>query len=203
MFNLRNFWRLMIAIWTNAWRVPTVYYQVSGEPGITGCICQLDSLFTPCNFIFRMLNICSWSWPQNDFNSKIFLIHSILITYCSSSLSVWPPDRTPDVYQIEKYSLSGVIGTSLSEPHTSVTALFDTGVYVCVWPYTENLNWANGFQICTRSKTNSCIWYMFGELTSRQWKCNCEPWHTSAGWSQTVDLAQYFFCEVYSSVCVA
>ena len=28
-------------------------------------------------------------------------------------------------------------------------------VYVCVWPYTKNLNWVNGFHICTRTKTNS------------------------------------------------
>ena len=37
------------------------------------------------------------------------------------------------------------IGASLSEPHTSVTALLDArvygcAVYVCVWPYTEILN---------------------------------------------------------------
>ena len=51
-----------------------------------------------------------------------------------------------------------VIGASLSEPHTSVTALLDVCVCmsVCVRPYTENLNWANRFQICTCAKTNSC-----------------------------------------------
>ena len=31
-----------------------------------------------------------------------------------------------------------IVGASLSEPHASVTALLD--VYVCLWPYTENLN---------------------------------------------------------------
>ena len=29
-------------------------------------------------------------------------------------------------------------------------------MYVCAWPYTDNLNWANGFQICSRAKTSSC-----------------------------------------------
>ena len=35
-----------------------------------------------------------------------------------------------------------LIGASLSEPHTSVTALQDACVClsVCVWPYTENFN---------------------------------------------------------------
>ena len=40
-------------------------------------------------------------------------------------------------------SVRVLIGASLSEPHTSVTALLDAcvcAVYVCVWPYTENLN---------------------------------------------------------------
>ena len=55
---------------------------------------------------------------------------------------------------------SNIIGVSLSEPHTSVAALQDMCVCLsvcCVWPYTENLNWMNGyegirtFQICTRA----------------------------------------------------
>ena len=33
----------------------------------------------------------------------------------------------------------GVIGASLSEPHTSVTALHDTRVCVCLRPYTVNI----------------------------------------------------------------
>ena len=35
-----------------------------------------------------------------------------------------------------------LIGVSLSEPHTSVTALQDACVCisVCMWPYNENLN---------------------------------------------------------------
>jgi len=28
--------------------------------------------------------------------------------------------------------------------------------------------------------------FMFGELTPRQWKHDCEPWQTRAGCSQTV-----------------
>ena len=54
-----------------------------------------------------------------------------------------------------------LIGASLSEPHTSVIALRVVCVcicmFVCVWPYTGNLNGTNGykgtytriFQICT------------------------------------------------------
>ena len=40
------------------------------------------------------------------------------------------------------HEAAGIIGASLSEPHTSVTALLDACVcmYVCAWPYTENLN---------------------------------------------------------------
>ena len=58
----------------------------------------------------------------------------------------------------------GLIGASLSKPHTSGTALQDTCVClsVClsayVWPYTKNFNQMNGnegtcaFQICTHAK---------------------------------------------------
>ena len=40
------------------------------------------------------------------------------------------------------FKFDHISGASLSEPHTSVTALLDVCecVYVCVWPYTENLN---------------------------------------------------------------
>ena len=60
-----------------------------------------------------------------------------------------------------------MIGVSLSEPHTSGTALQEgcvclhTYIQPC-WPYTEYVNWTNGyegtrtFQICTHTKVNSC-----------------------------------------------
>ena len=70
----------------NSWSL--VYYQVSGEPGITGCSFWSDIYLRECglgykliyrsslcNFIFHVLNFRSWSWPQNNFNSKIFLIY--------------------------------------------------------------------------------------------------------------------------------
>ena len=50
-----------------------------------------------------------------------------------------------------------VIGANLSEPHTSVTALLDVCMYVCMsacaWPHTENLNERMDLKI---AKTNSC-----------------------------------------------
>ena len=53
-------------------------------------------------------------------------------------------DRLFTVYSntCRAYVYSTLFGASLSEPHTSVTALLDAYVcvYVCVWPYTENLN---------------------------------------------------------------
>ena len=39
-----------------------------------------------------------------------------------------------------------VIGVSLSEPHTSVTALQRVCMYVCAWPYTEHLNERTDFK---------------------------------------------------------
>ena len=55
------------------------------------------------------------------------------------------------------FSPEGIFPVSLSEPHTRETALQDTCVYVylqpTVWPYTENLNWTNGFEICAYAKS--------------------------------------------------
>ena len=69
---------------------------------------------------------------------------------------------------------------SLSEPHTSVTALQDACVCmsVCMWPHIENLNWINGydgthtFQIYTHAKAlqNSCLTQWTPHYwTPRQW----------------------------------
>ena len=64
-----------------------VYYQVSGEPGITGYGRRSDIYLGECgfahkliqwssprNFIFRVLNFRGWSWPWNYFNSEIFYV---------------------------------------------------------------------------------------------------------------------------------
>ena len=71
----------------SSWRL--VYYQVSGEPGITRCSRWSDINLVECglarklihrssphNFIFRVFNFRSWSRPWNYFNSEIFLIYS-------------------------------------------------------------------------------------------------------------------------------
>ena len=48
-----------------------------------------------------------------------------------------------------------IIGVSLSEPHTSMTALLDVSVCLRVGVY-RKFKLSEGFQICTRTKTNSC-----------------------------------------------
>ena len=68
----------------SSWRL--VYYQVSGEPGITDCSHRSDIYLggvrtcagklihwsLPCNYIFHVLNFCGWSRPWNYFNSEMF-----------------------------------------------------------------------------------------------------------------------------------
>ena len=46
------------------------------------------------------------------------------------------------VLSLTVFGTSSIIGASLSEPHTSVTALLNVCVCVSVfvWPYTENFN---------------------------------------------------------------
>ena len=74
----------------SSWRL--VYYQVSGEPGITRCSRRSDIYLVeyglarkliqwslPHNFIFRVFNFRGWSRPQNYFNSEIFPIYGTLI----------------------------------------------------------------------------------------------------------------------------
>ena len=68
----------------SSWRL-SIYYQVSGEPWITGCslrllgecgpACKLIRWSSPCNFIFHVLNFRGWSRPRNYFNSEIFPIY--------------------------------------------------------------------------------------------------------------------------------
>ena len=83
---------------------------------------------------------------------------------------------------------------SLSEPHTSVTALQDACVcmYVCMYvclsvclsayvrPYTENFNWMNGnqgtrtFQSCTCAKALFCAMGLLN-MTEDSSPCNSTP----------------------------
>ena len=123
-------------------------------------------------------------WTLNVSLARIMYIASYITVSCSAHANVW---RESDMHVVVCYTpifvyldsfrkrvlaevlwfhtalepgMGRIIGMSLSKPHTSVTALVDACVYVClhtyVWPYTENFNWANRFQICTHAKTNSC-----------------------------------------------
>ena len=59
--------------------------------------------------------------------------------------------------EVHRSWLVYLLGRAWASP-TLAELHFKTRVYVCSWPYTKNLNWANGyeeFQICTRAKTNS------------------------------------------------
>ena len=62
-------------------------------------------------FCFRVLNFCSWSRPQNHFNSEIFLIYGIITTaqylkkcYMYHSNSTWVYFLVAEL-QVNKYAV--------------------------------------------------------------------------------------------------
>ena len=73
-------------------------------------------------------------------------------TQSDDKLRAWFQGKVPIGQPSYNYAsfdfLWHIIGVSLSEPHTSVTALLDACVcmYVCLWPYTENLNERTDFK---------------------------------------------------------
>ena len=87
--------------------------------------------------------------------------------------------------EVHRSWLVYLLGRAWASP-TLAELHFKTRVYVCSWPYTKNLNWANGyeeFQICTRAKTNS---YSVNWLHADENVTKCGPWRTRAGCSQMV-----------------
>ena len=103
--------------------------------------------------------------------------------YCTTEAS-WVSLALPTCFYVQVWYYSYylinryLVGVSMSEPHTSGTGLQDAYVCTCVYmrPYTENLNWMNGykgFHICTRAKK---------KLT--QWNCTPLIYWLEGDWGQ-------------------
>ena len=117
----------------------SVYFQVSGEPGIARCSRRSDIYLGECglacklihwsspprNFSFRVFNFRSWSRPWNYFNSKIFPIYGIYNLSEIFSLQVFmheilfclacpPPDSSlpsPSLLPFASFSSSAYISS--------------------------------------------------------------------------------------------